>query len=155
MMDTENLIHKIEEIIKPVIESEGLELFDLKLLEGGNQSFLRIFIDKDGGVTLDDCQNVSTQVGAILDVEDIIDCHYILEVSSPGLERPLKKEEDFVKYTGETIRLSLFSPLNDKKKFTGKIIDFKSNTLTLELKKDGKINIPYDMIKNAKLEIEL
>lgn len=153
-MDTENLIRQIEGIIRPVIESEGIELFDLKFLKGGKQSFLRIFIDKEGGVTLDDCQNVSTQVGAILDVEDIIDCHYILEVSSPGLDRPLKKKEDFLKHKGETIRLSLFSSLNDKKKFTGKIIDFKTDTLTLEVKKDGNINIPYDMIKEAKLEID-
>lgn len=154
-MDGESLEEKIREIILPVIEYEGFELFDIKFLKGGKNSYLRIFIDKErGGVTLDDCQNISTQIGAILDVEDPIDRHYILEVSSPGLDRPLKKGGDFIRFKNRMIKLSTFEPLTGKKSFTGKIIDFKDNVLLLDVNKKGIINIPYNQIKNARLEVD-
>jgi len=153
-MDRDSLLEKIGEIVEPVVQSEGFELVDLQFMKGGKQSFLRIFIDKEGGITLDDCQNISSQIGALLDVEDIIDCHYILEVSSPGLDRPLKKEADFIRCKGKMIRLFLKDPLEKKREFTGEIIDLKDNNLILEEKKMGEMNIPLEKIKKAQLEIE-
>ncbi|HUU51161.1 MAG TPA: ribosome maturation factor RimP [Nitrospinota bacterium] len=154
-MNKDNLIFRIRKIIAPIIHEEGFELVDLQFSKGGKNFFLRIFIDKkDGGVTLDDCQNISTQVGAILDVEDLIDRRYILEVSSPGLDRPLKKNEDYIRYKGRIVKLNTINSYNNKKNFIGKIIDFKNDILTLKIKNDGIINIPYNQISNARLEIE-
>jgi ribosome maturation factor RimP len=153
-MDRDSFLEKIGEMVEPVVQSEGFELVDLQFMKGGKQSFIRIFIDKEGGITLDDCQNISSQVGALLDVEDIIDCHYILEVSSPGLDRPLKKEADFIRCKGKMIRLFLRDPLEKRSEFSGKIIDFKDNYLILEEKKVGKMIVPFEKIKKAQIEIE-
>jgi len=154
-MNRDDLIYKIKKIIFPIVNIEGFELVDLQFSKGGKNFFLRIFIDKkDGGVTLDDCQNISTQVGAILDVEDLIDRRYILEVSSPGLDRPLKKKEDYIRYKGRIVKLNTINFYNNKKNFIGKIINFKNDILTLKIKNDGIINIPYNQIAKARLEVE-
>lgn len=154
-MYRDNLIYKVKKIISPIVNAEGFELTDLQFLKGGKNSLLRIFIDKgDVGVTLDDCQNISTQVGAVLDVEDIIDRRYILEVSSPGLDRPLKKKEDYIRYKGRMVKLTTINSYNNKKTFIGKIIDFKNNILILEMKNNGMINIPYNQIAKSRLEVE-
>ena len=99
---------KTTELIQPVVEANGVELFDVDYVKEGSDWYLRVYIDKEGGVTIDDCQNVSRAFNEILDRENYIDDQYIFEVSSPGLTRPLKKEKDYEKSIGRMIEIKLF-----------------------------------------------
>ena len=98
---------KTTELIQPVVEANGVELFDVDYVKEGSDWYLRVYIDKEGGVTIDDCQNVSRAFNEILDRENYIDDQYIFEVSSPGLTRPLKKEKDYEKSIGRMIEIKL------------------------------------------------
>ena len=110
---------KTTELIQPVVEANGVELFDVDYVKEGSDWYLRVYIDKEGGVTIDDCQNVSRAFNEILDRENYIDDQYIFEVSSPGLTRPLKKEKDYEKSIGRMIEIKLFSPVDKSKEYSG------------------------------------
>ena len=103
-----------ERLLEPVLEKDGIELVDVEYVRERNWS-LRIYIDKEGGVDLNDCQTVSEKAGALLDEKDLIPDNYMLEVSSPGLDRVLKKDKDFIRYTGEDVDVKLFAPLEGTK----------------------------------------
>ncbi len=130
------------ELAIPIIDRLGYEPVDVEFVKEGSGWYLRVFIDKPGGVTLDDCQAVSEELSAMLDKADPIDRAYYLEVSSPGLDRPLKKDSDFVKYKGEDVELKLYEPLDGMKEFSGK----------LEGLIDGKIVISDE--KNKTMEFD-
>ena len=98
----------VENLVKPLVESEKMELVDVEYRKEGKAWYLRIFIDKDGGVKIDDCQNISYQIEKLLDVEDIIPHSYTLEVSSPGIERPLKKFKDYERFNGKLAKIYLY-----------------------------------------------
>lgn len=152
-MGKSSIAQTIENLITPVLKSENLELVDVEYRKEGKTWFLRVFIDKEGGVTVGDCQRVSRQVEDLIEVEDVVPNHYTLEVSSPGLDRPLKKESDFERFVGRLVVVSTFSPVNDRKKFTGTIDKFENQVLFLDT--DGqKVAIPYQNIAKAKLEFE-
>ena len=141
-------------LIEPALIAEGLELVDVEYKKEGKNWVLRIFIDKEGGVTVTDCQKVSQKIGDLIDVEETITAPYNLEVSSPGLNRTLKREKDFVKFKGREIHLHSLSPVDKRRKFTGILKDFKDQTLYLGL--DGKIlEIPLRQISKANLVIEI
>ena len=141
-------------LIEPVLMVEGLELVDVEYKKEGKNWVLRIFIDKEGGVTVADCQKVSHLTGDLIEVEETIITPYSLEVSSPGLDRVLKREKDFLKFKGRQIRLHSLSPIDNRRKFTGILADFKDETVFLEL--DGKLlEIPLRQVGKAKLVIEL
>lgn len=108
-----NISHKIRDLIKPEVESQGMELVDVEYKMGPKQ-FLRILVDKSGGVTHSDCGKISSKISEVLDMEDIIDSKYVLEVSSPGLNRPLKSEADFKRNKGNLVKISLLAPLEGK-----------------------------------------
>ena len=112
---------KTTELIQPVVEANGVELFDVDYVKEGSDWYLRVYIDKEGGVTIDDCQNVSRAFNEILDRENYIDDQYIFEVSSPGLTRPLKKEKDYEKSIGRMIEIKLFSPVDKSKEYSGAV----------------------------------
>ena len=114
---------------------------------------LRVFIDKDGGVNLDDCANISREIGTVLDVEDQIPYEYTLEVSSPGLDRALKKPEDFRKVIGKTARVVTSSPIDDQTFFVGVISEAGDTGLVMLLPKDKKVTMQYADISQARLEV--
>ncbi len=141
-------------LIEPVLIIEWLELVDVEYKKEGKNWVLRIFIDKEGGVTVADCQKVSHLTGDLIEVEETIATPYSLEVSSPGLDRVLKREKDFLKFKGRQIRLHSLSPIDNRRKFTGILADFKDQTVFLEL--DGKLlGIPLRQVGKANLVIEL
>ena len=127
-------LDKIREIADRVAQSSGLELVDLELLGGGKARMLRIYIDKPGGVTHEDCSNFSREAGTIFDVEDAVPGgSYTLEVSSPGLDRKLSKAEDFQRFVGSLVKLMTRDPVNGNRHFEGRLKDFRDERIWLEL----------------------
>ena len=141
-------------LIEPILMAEELELVDVEYKKEGKSWVLRIFIDKEGGVTIADCQKVSRLTGDLIDVEETITTTYSLEVSSPGLNRVLKREEDFLKFKGRQIYLHSLSPIDNRKKFNGILTGFKDQTVFIEV--DGEIlGIPLRHVGKANLVIEI
>lgn len=156
-MSNKILLEKIEEIITPVLESGGYDLVDIEYTPSNDGKVLRIYIDKDGGVKLKDCETVSAVISAVLDSHQIIDEEYIIEVSSPGIYRELKKEKDFIRYKGHRVKIKLYNAIDvasfgKQKIFFGKIKDFKNNTLFIIL--DNNIEMSFDMSAIAKVNLE-
>ena len=116
-------------MLRPAVEETGKELLGVEYLSAGNHSVLRLFIDHENGIDVDDCAEVSRQVGAILDVEDPISSEYSLEVSSPGLDRPLFDKAHFEAVVNETIEVKISMPLNGRRKFKGKLIAVENDSL--------------------------
>ena len=141
-------------LIEPILMAEELELVDVEYKKEGKSWVLRIFIDKEGGVTIADCQKVSRLTGDVIDVEETITTTYSLEVSSPGLNRVLKREEDFLKFKGRQIYVHSLSPIDNRKKFNGILTDFKDQTVFIEV--DGEVlGIPLRHVGKANLVIEI
>ena len=153
MVDTKDLEAKIREIIEPVINSIGVNLEDIKLARAGSRFLLRIFIDKEGGVTLNDCERASREIEAQLDVYDPIPSAYILEVSSPGLDRQIKRPGDFKQFTGKTVRVVTSTDINNQTFFIGEIVDAGDVDLVLLLPGERLVTIPYGSISKARLEV--
>ncbi len=125
---------KVREIAERVAQSSGLEVVDLELLGGGKARMLRIYIDKPSGVTHEDCSNFSREAGTIFDVEDAIPGgSYVLEVSSPGLDRKLSKPEEYQRFTGSLVKLMTRDPVNGNRHFEGRLKAFQAGRLSLEL----------------------
>jgi ribosome maturation factor RimP len=153
-----NLEEKLKEKLLPLIEEESLELVDLEFSSGGPKSLLRIYVDKPAGVTIDNCANLSRKVSDFLDMEDLVPYRYNLEVSSPGLDRPLIKKEDFVRKIGEKIRVFLKEPVEGKLELVGEIENFHEETLYLSTKPEGvepgeneEKAVPFNKILKAKI----
>jgi len=146
---------KVTDLIEPVIESLGIELDELEFKRMKGKALLRVFIDREGGVTIDDCERVSREIEAVLDVEDPIPYSYVLEVSSPGLDRPLRKPEDFRKYSGSRARVITIDPIEKQNFFVGQIVEAGDSDIRILLQKDRTITIPYENISKARLEVEV
>lgn len=127
---------KITEMLRPAVEEVGKELLGVEFISAGNNSVLRLFIDHENGINVDDCAEVSRQVSAILDVEDPISSEYNLEVSSPGLDRPLFELAHFKEVIGETINVKISMPLNGRRKFKGVLETIENDTLIVSV--DGQ-----------------
>ncbi len=123
---------RVKQIAEPKAEELGLELIDCEYKKEGGRRVLRLYIDKKGGVGLDDCEAVSRSVEPVLDSEDFIDEAYTFEVSSPGLDRPLKTDRDFARYEGEDVEVGLYASIDGKKKFTGKLIGRKDGVVSID-----------------------
>ncbi len=144
------LEQKLEEMLKPTIESMGFDFWGCEYLPAGKNSTLRIYIDKSQGVTVDDCGDVSRQVSAIMDVEDPIASAYMLEVSSPGVDRPLMKPEQFSAYQGEEVQVRTSMAVMGRKRFKGLMEKVLEDAIEVEV--DGEIyEIPFNMIEKANL----
>lgn len=143
----------IEELSAPIIEEMGLELVDIEYVKEGGRQILRVYIDKPGGVTHNDCEDVSKKLDILLDEKDPIPQSYYLEVSSPGIERPLKKLKDFQRFTGYTIRITSFVALDGRKKFVGKLAGIEENNLIIE-EKGKTFSIPLNHVASARLHAE-
>jgi len=154
---------KVESLIEPVLTSLGYELVDLEYRREGRDMILRFYIDCEGGVTLDNCAEVSYEIAALLEVEDIIPGSYRLEVSSPGLDRPLKKKQDFDRFSGSLIKIKTLNRIDpderghERKTFVGRLQGTRNEAAVLDLtdKKGGRILLPFEEIERANLEIEI
>lgn len=150
--NTNEIIGKIEKIVLPVLKDLGLELVDVEYLQEGGYFYVRVYIEfLDKEVSLDDCAKVSTLVED--DIDKIIDEKFFLEISSPGVERPLKKEKDYIRFTGNKIKVSLKHKLNDNKNFEGILEKFENETVMLDTGKE-KLEIPFKEIRKANLVYE-
>jgi len=146
----------VEELVTPILEDMKLDLVDTEYVKEGKNWFLRIFIDKENGVDIEECGIVSERLSAILDDIDPIPHNYFLEVSSPGAERPLKKESDFKSSIGKNIHIKTYEPIDGEKTFEGKLIHFNEGIITLEMKVKTRvrtIEIPFEKIAKARLAV--
>ena len=147
-------VDRVREIAERVAASTGLEIVEVELRGGGKARMLRIFIDKPGGVTHEDCANLSREVGTILDVEDVIPgASYLLEVSSPGLDRKLSRPADYERFTGSRVKVMTRQPVNGSRHFEGRLESFQQGRLTIEMNAARKK--PRLGGGSQKLEIEL
>lgn len=124
---------KTEELVLPIVEENSFELVDVEFVKEGTDYYLRVYIDKEGGITVDDCEIVSRRLDTLLDEKDFIDESYILEVSSPGLTRPLKKDRDFVRSIGKKVELKLFKAVDGSKEYEGELEAFSEDSVTIRL----------------------
>lgn len=132
MSKREQYEQKTEELLLPIVERYGFELVDVEYVKEAGVWYLRAYIDKPGGITVDDCADVSREFSDILDEKDYIDDAYIFEVSSPGLGRPLKKEKDFKRSIGEEVEIRTYRPINRQKEFIGILKEYDETTVTIE-----------------------
>ena len=153
-MNIEDIKNEIRRIIEPVINSLGIELDYIEFGKMRRKGLLRVFIDKENGITVDDCELVSREIEAVLDVEDPIPYSYVLEVSSPGLDRPLKCIKDFKRYAGNMVRIITRDPIEKQTFFVGKLVEAGDVEIEILLPKNAKVAIPYDNISKARLEVE-
>lgn len=129
----------VTELVLPIIEKNSFELVDVEFVKEGTNWYLRIYIDKDGGITIDDCQIVSEGLSSSLDKADPIKQKYFLEVSSPGLERPLKKDSDFERFKGHLVEVRTFEPIDGKKVFEGELIGLIDSKIAIKVDAGNKI----------------
>ncbi|WP_096189085.1 ribosome maturation factor RimP [Evansella halocellulosilytica] len=151
-----NVKEKTEELVIPILEELSLELVDVEFKKEGKSWFLRVYIDGENGVDLDDCTRVSEQLSEALDQSDPIEQAYYLEVSSPGAERPLKKEKDYYKSIGKHVNVTTYAPIDGEKTFEGKLLNYDGETLTVELKvktRTKEVTIPLEKVAKARLAV--
>jgi len=151
-----DLRERVEKLVEPLLAHEGYELVDLEIAGVGPGTVVRLFIDKEGGVSLDDCASVSEAVDAMLDVEDPFDASYTLEVSSPGLDRPLRKAADYERFAGKKAKIKTFGPLESaggRKVFTGTLVGRDADAVRIDV--DGTVYaVPDERIAKAHLVFE-
>ncbi len=151
-MSEDRIVTVVESFSRPVVEALGLELVEVQFRRESGW-VLRLFIDSPKGVTVDDCAAVSRQVSSYLEVEDVIEQAYTLEVSSPGLERPLKRKEDFVRFCGRQARIKLREPIDGQRVFIGLLSTLEENILTMDI--EGRLmEFDLDAITRARLVLE-
>lgn len=130
-----------EELVMPIIDENRFELVDVEYVKEASNYYLRIYIDKEGGITVDDCEIVSRALGDLLDEKDFIEDSYVLEVSSPGLGRPLKKEKDFKRSIGMEVEIHLYKAIDRQKDFTGVLIAYSNDDVTIAVDDDKEMKI--------------
>lgn len=148
-----NTESKVLPYLEPIVAEHGLELVDLEFVKEGVNWYLRIYIDKEGGVTIDDCEAVSRALEAKLDAADPIEQAYILEVSSPGIDRPLKKEADFIKYQGEIIDVKLYKAQDGSKQFQGRLLGLADGVLSIKEEDGSVVTFAYKDTASVRLAV--
>lgn len=148
-----NIERKVEELVKPLIEEAGYELIALEYVKEGADWYLRFFIDHPRGITIDDCETISRKIEEVLDRVDPIPGSYILEVSSPGIERPLRSEEDFIKYQGSLVLINTYAPIEGKKSFKGILKGSSADEIIVTVDKKD-LSIPRKLISKAQLTVD-
>jgi ribosome maturation factor RimP len=144
---------QVEEIAESLVTSEGMELVDLEYRREGPRWVLRLFIDKDGGVTVEDCAMVSRELADILDVKDVIPQTYVLEVSSPGLNRRLRKKRDFSRFAGQKVQLRLVAPIEGRRKIVGDLVGVNEEEVIVAVS-EGQLSVALKDIAKANLIYE-
>ncbi|MGG6311161.1 ribosome maturation factor RimP [Paenibacillus macerans] len=151
-MSTPKIKATVEQMVTPYLEENGFELVDVEYVKEGSNWFLRVFVDKDGGIDIDDCGRISEYLSERLDENDPIPSAYFLEVSSPGAERPLKKAEDVSKAVGKDVFVTTYEPVDGLKEFEGRLLSFDNDELVVEMGKKSHA-IPYSKVASARLAI--
>ena len=154
-----DVVSRVAELAEPLAASRGLELAEVEYKQEGGRMVLRLYIDRDGEVTLDDCAVVSRELTEILDVEDFIPGRYTLEVSSPGINRPLKKPADYLRFTGRLVKIKTFELLpddagNKRKTFTGELLGLEEGIVRLKLTEGQTAGVPLAKVAKTSLEFE-
>ena len=152
---TAEILDRVRTMAREILEFAGMELVHLEMKREPGGLLLRVYIDKEGGVTLEDCARVSRQLSVQLDVEDPIEGRYTLEVSSPGLDRPLHSDRDFERFAGRQIHLSTRVPLDGRRNFQGRLDGLVDGSVQMTLEGGHRVAIPRDQVAKARLEIEL
>ena len=142
MVKREEIEARTEELVQPLVAEKQFELVDVEYVKEGGSYYLRIYIDKEGGITVNDCEDISRPFSDILDREDYIEGSYILEVSSPGLGRPLKKEKDFKRSLGEEVEIRLFRQVEHQKEWIGLLTAYDQQTVTIETEDGREMTFP-------------
>lgn len=153
---TNNIAEQTEKLVQPILEELSLDLVDIVYEKEGPNWFLRVYIDKDEGVDIEECGQVSERLSEELDEKDPIKGTYFLEVSSPGAERPLKKSQDFMDNIGKNVFVSLYEPISGEKEFTGILQSYRDNAILIEYKvktKQQEVEIPLKKIAKARLAV--
>jgi ribosome maturation factor RimP len=143
-------VYKLREILAPVVAAMGYELVGVELHPHSGNALLRVYIDKAGGISVDDCQRLSHQLSGVLDVEDPLPGPYTLEVSSPGLDRPLFEAQHFARFAGHRVRVQLAVPLNGRKTLTGRLVGMRGDSVVLE-QHGQEVAVPLVGIEKARL----
>lgn len=154
-----DVVAVVTQFVAPILAALDMELVDIEYKREGREMMLRLFIDKAGGVTLDDCATVSRELSQLLDVEEAIEGSYNLEVSSPGLNRPLKKVADYQRYQGRLVKIKTFELLPDdagnlRKTFLGELLGVEDKTVRIRLTEGQTAAIPLEKVAKANLEFE-
>jgi ribosome maturation factor RimP len=146
----------LSDVAERVTQQRGLDLVDVELKRSRGGNLVRLYVDKDGGIGLDELQAVSEEVSAILDVSDPVDFSYTLEVSSPGLDRPLRHELDYRRFVGRLAKLSSYEPVQGRRHWTGRLMAVTDGQVTLSLEDEGGVEatIPIEKISHGRLEVE-
>ena len=152
-MMPKEITDRVQAIANSILSEERMELVEIEYRREAKGWVLRLYIDKERGVTLDDCSRISQAVGRSLDVEDFILNHYTLEVSSPGLNRPLKNEKDFIRYRNRLIKVKTIDPVENRRQFKGKLLGASENRIEIEMD-GGVFQIPLSNVAKANLEID-
>ncbi|MBT2755977.1 ribosome maturation factor RimP [Mesobacillus foraminis] len=150
------VIEVVEELVTPIVSEIGLELVDVEYVKEGKNWFLRVYVDKDNGVDIEECGIVSERLSEKLDAMDPIPHNYFLEVSSPGAERPLKKEKDYQKAIGKNVFIKTYEAIDGEKAFEGVLTAYDGETVTVEVKiktRTKAVVIPFDKIASARLAV--
>jgi ribosome maturation factor RimP len=153
-VERETTIAALKQVIEPLIQGEGMALVDVQWGRRGKQWVLTLFIDKEGGVTLDDCATISYHVGERIDVEHLIDHAYTLEVSSPGLDRPLRTLAEFERFREHLVRITTTTPMHGRSTIIGRLKGVEGQMILVEAARAGVVSIPLAHIKHARLEVE-
>jgi ribosome maturation factor RimP len=144
----------VAEVLVPILEEHELELVEVTFRTEGGRWILRVTIDHTEGVRVEHCQAVSREMGVHLDVEDLIPVKYYLEVSSPGLDRPLKKEEDFERYSGRLVSIKAHTAVSGRKKIKGALLGIAEGVVTVQLEEGDKLEVPVENISSARLDFK-
>jgi ribosome maturation factor RimP len=154
-MDSRSVAERVREIAEQAAIDHGVDLVHAEVIGSEGHPTVRVFIDKPGGVTHDDCSGVSIQLGTILDVEDFIHASYTLEVSSPGIERGLYRPADYERFAGSQAKIKSRAPVDGQRNFRGHIIGVDEGNVLLEDRTSGRVSIPLDGIVKANLEVDV
>jgi ribosome maturation factor RimP len=153
-VEYEAAVIALRQTIEPLLQAEGVSLVDLQWGRRGKRWVLTLFIDKEGGVTLDDCAHISHQVGERLEADNMIEHAYTLEVSSPGLDRPLRTLADYERFQGHLVKIVTVAPVQGRSTIVGRLQGVEGHTVLVEAPRLGRVPIPLAQIKYARLEVE-
>ena len=147
---SDDILESVREIIEPIVIAEGMELVHIEYRRERKRWVLRLYIDKEEGVTIDDCSDISRQASHLMDIDELIPHNYVLEVSSPGLGIPLKREEDFIKHKDRLVRFKVDNPIDRWKNFKGRLLDYEAGVVKVKVG-DEIISLSFSKISEANL----
>lgn len=154
MSKRESYEARTEELMTPIIQRMNFELVDVEYVKEGGTWYLRAYIDKEGGITVNDCEAVAREMNEILDKEDFVEDSYVFEVSSPGLGRPLKKEKDYIRSMGKEVEIRTYRAINREKEFYGILSAYDEKTVTIETEEDGQLTFEKSDIALIRLAFD-